>query len=349
MNREVSSHAGSAELELDFAGVSDDIAEQRLDCRIVPLAATAAHAEGTPDRQRGRTGGGTQRRAYGASVGRRVSVGKSLMSQMMRLEVAPDNLDVVEFRRVRLIEIERRRRAGGRPGPDIAVWSVSRGPWAHDVFGNAVATAVFQGASDSLVIDSVVELRLAGSARPVFSIAASAIVYPFRYSDDERFRREVAGAPEIGGEQRCAFGAHGVGRPGGMMQSILPAREAANRSPRNATRHARPEADGALPPRANARDIRCRGRGGEPRRRTPRSRRRRAGRSIRSSRSFVRNARRNRRSHAATLRRLHNWNDALRRRTRLVDGTGIKKIAHPQLRFEGGMPNSAEITICSVG
>ena len=135
----------------------------------------------------------------------------------MRLEVTPDNLDVVEFRRVRLIEIERRRRAGGRPGPDIAVWSVSRGPWAHDVFGNAVATAVFQGASDSLVIDSVVELRLAGSARPVFSIAASAIVYPFRYSDDERFRREVAGAPEIGGEQRCAFGAHGVGRPGGMM------------------------------------------------------------------------------------------------------------------------------------
>ena len=44
---------------------------------------------------------------------------------------------------------------------------------------------MFQGASDSLVIDSVVELRLAGSAWPVFSIAASAIVYPFRYSDDE--------------------------------------------------------------------------------------------------------------------------------------------------------------------
>jgi Transglutaminase-like superfamily len=30
-----------------------------------------------------------------------------------------------------------------------------------------------------------VELRLAGSAWPVFNIAASAIVYPFRYSDDE--------------------------------------------------------------------------------------------------------------------------------------------------------------------
>jgi len=57
--------------------------------------------------------------------------------------------------------------------------------WAHDVFGNAVATAVFQGASDSLVIDSVVDLRLEASAWPIFNIAASAIVYPFRYSDDE--------------------------------------------------------------------------------------------------------------------------------------------------------------------
>src|SRR5208337_3623186 len=57
--------------------------------------------------------------------------------------------------------------------------------WAHDVFGNAVATAVFETASDSLVIDSVVELRLEASAWPIFNIAASAIVYPFRYSDDE--------------------------------------------------------------------------------------------------------------------------------------------------------------------
>ena len=57
--------------------------------------------------------------------------------------------------------------------------------WAHDVFGNAVATAAFQGASDSLVIDSVVELRLEAMAWPIFNIAASAIVYPFRYSDDE--------------------------------------------------------------------------------------------------------------------------------------------------------------------
>jgi transglutaminase-like putative cysteine protease len=57
--------------------------------------------------------------------------------------------------------------------------------WAHDVFGNAVATATFQTMTNNLVIDSVTELQLDAAAWPVFSIAASAIVYPFRYSDDE--------------------------------------------------------------------------------------------------------------------------------------------------------------------
>ena len=32
--------------------------------------------------------------------------------------------------------------------------------WAHDVFGNAVATATFQTMTDNLVIDSVTELQL---------------------------------------------------------------------------------------------------------------------------------------------------------------------------------------------
>jgi Bacterial transglutaminase-like N-terminal region len=57
--------------------------------------------------------------------------------------------------------------------------------WAQDVFGNAVATAVFEHASDNLVIESAVELRLEGSAWPIFNFSASAIVYPFRYSDDD--------------------------------------------------------------------------------------------------------------------------------------------------------------------
>ena len=57
--------------------------------------------------------------------------------------------------------------------------------WAHDVFGNAVATVTFSSMADVLAIDAAAELELHASAWPVFDIAASAIVYPFRYSDDE--------------------------------------------------------------------------------------------------------------------------------------------------------------------
>ena len=57
--------------------------------------------------------------------------------------------------------------------------------WAQDVFGNAVATAAFQTMTDTLLIDSVTELELTAVAWPIFDIAASAIFYPFRYSDDE--------------------------------------------------------------------------------------------------------------------------------------------------------------------
>lgn len=57
--------------------------------------------------------------------------------------------------------------------------------WALDVFGNAVATASFQAMCDRLVIDSRAEVELDSVAWPVFAIAASAISYPFRYSDAE--------------------------------------------------------------------------------------------------------------------------------------------------------------------
>jgi transglutaminase-like putative cysteine protease len=58
--------------------------------------------------------------------------------------------------------------------------------WAHDVFGNAVATATFRDMTDQLVIDSSAELQLDAVAWPVFDVAASAITYPFPYSSDER-------------------------------------------------------------------------------------------------------------------------------------------------------------------
>jgi transglutaminase-like putative cysteine protease len=57
--------------------------------------------------------------------------------------------------------------------------------WAHDVFGNAVATATFDAMSDHLVIDSVVELQLDAADWPVFAIAATAAFYPFAYSASE--------------------------------------------------------------------------------------------------------------------------------------------------------------------
>jgi transglutaminase-like putative cysteine protease len=52
---------------------------------------------------------------------------------------------------------------------EIRVTQAAAVTWAQDVFGNAVATATFQTMADTLVFD----------------IAASAIFYPFRYSDDE--------------------------------------------------------------------------------------------------------------------------------------------------------------------
>ena len=57
--------------------------------------------------------------------------------------------------------------------------------WAHDVLGNTVGMATFAAMADMLVIDSVADVLLNATAWPVFAIAASAIHYPFRYSDDE--------------------------------------------------------------------------------------------------------------------------------------------------------------------
>lgn len=57
--------------------------------------------------------------------------------------------------------------------------------WAHDVSGNAVATATFQTPTDHLVIDSMAELQLDATPWPVFDIAASASRFPFFYSRDD--------------------------------------------------------------------------------------------------------------------------------------------------------------------
>ncbi|PKP70910.1 MAG: transglutaminase, partial [Alphaproteobacteria bacterium HGW-Alphaproteobacteria-5] len=68
---------------------------------------------------------------------------------------------------------------------DVTVTPDTNMSWASDVFGNAVATASFQGEADRLTIESSVTLDLHAEAWPVFDVAASAINYPFIYSNDE--------------------------------------------------------------------------------------------------------------------------------------------------------------------
>jgi transglutaminase-like putative cysteine protease len=57
--------------------------------------------------------------------------------------------------------------------------------WAHDVFGNTVATATFSEASDTLVVESTAELTIDLDRWPVFEIAASAANYPFLLTEDD--------------------------------------------------------------------------------------------------------------------------------------------------------------------
>ena len=70
-------------------------------------------------------------------------------------------------------------------GFELTVTPEATVSWAHDVWGNAVATAAFQAMGDTVAIDSVARIELDAVAWPIFDIAASAIVYPFRYSDNE--------------------------------------------------------------------------------------------------------------------------------------------------------------------
>lgn len=78
-----------------------------------------------------------------------------------------------ESRDLRLIEFE------------VVVTPTAKVTWAHDVWGNAVATAAFQSLHEALVVDSIARIELDAAAWPIFDIAASAIVYPFQYSPDE--------------------------------------------------------------------------------------------------------------------------------------------------------------------
>lgn len=68
---------------------------------------------------------------------------------------------------------------------DLTLRPAATVAWAHDVFGNAVATAMFHEMSDMLAIDSFAELMLDVEQWPVFDIAASAANYPFLLTEDD--------------------------------------------------------------------------------------------------------------------------------------------------------------------
>ena len=68
---------------------------------------------------------------------------------------------------------------------ELAITPAATVTWAHDVFGNTVATAVFAEASSTLIIDSFAELTLYTEEWPIFDISASAASYPFLLSDDD--------------------------------------------------------------------------------------------------------------------------------------------------------------------
>ena len=68
---------------------------------------------------------------------------------------------------------------------ELAITPEAAVTWAYDVFGNAVASAGFQGQTEQLEIISTAKIELAAVQWPIFDIAASAITYPFRYSDDD--------------------------------------------------------------------------------------------------------------------------------------------------------------------
>jgi transglutaminase-like putative cysteine protease len=68
---------------------------------------------------------------------------------------------------------------------EIQLTPSARLSWTTDVFGNAIATAIFHEPADRLEIISLAGVDLRSAAWPVFDIAASAISYPFHYDTHE--------------------------------------------------------------------------------------------------------------------------------------------------------------------
>jgi transglutaminase-like putative cysteine protease len=68
---------------------------------------------------------------------------------------------------------------------DLAVSAGATIHWSQDVAGNAVAVASFERPAKELIIESRSRVDLGAVAYPIFDISASAVLFPFRYGDDE--------------------------------------------------------------------------------------------------------------------------------------------------------------------
>jgi transglutaminase-like putative cysteine protease len=93
--------------------------------------------------------------------------------------------EALEFGPHRLILRPRESRNLRLIAHDLVITPSATVKWAHDVFGNSVATATFNETSNRLVIESYAELTLDVDPWPVFDIDASAANYPFLLTEDD--------------------------------------------------------------------------------------------------------------------------------------------------------------------
>ncbi len=105
---------------------------------------------------------------------------------------------------------------------DFSIEPGAEPTWARDVFGNAVATATFGDPSARLSIESVADVTISADPWPIFDIAASAITYPFLYSDDEWIDLGALTVVQSPGADRLTVWARAfVQRPGTDTLSLL--------------------------------------------------------------------------------------------------------------------------------
>jgi len=92
---------------------------------------------------------------------------------------------LLEFGPHRLMLRPRESRTLRLNSHDLRITPDASVTWSHDVFGNSVAMATTREKSDTLVIESEVELILDEEQWPVFDISAAAATFPFLLSEDD--------------------------------------------------------------------------------------------------------------------------------------------------------------------